>query len=369
MAAKTKPFDTFIFGSVATLVLGGFLIFMSASLGLLARQGAQFADVAISQFFLGVVGGFAALFIVSLIPYRIYRKYALYLYVIAILGTLLVFMPGIGLQLNGARRWLDLGFTTFQPVELLKIAYVLYLGAWLSGRRGKAIERPLHGLVPFIVITGISALVLLAQPDTGSLLVIATAGFAMFLAAGATVKDIALLALCAMLALGGLVMLRPYLLDRVMTFLDPSSDPLGSSYQIQQSLLAVGSGQFFGRGFGQSVQKFNYLPEPTSDSIFAVFAEEFGFLGGAVLIFAFALFSFRGLWIAARTPDVFGGLVAVGIVILVMAQVFLNIGSMLAIVPLTGLPLTFISHGGSALFLSLASIGILLNISRFKSSS
>lgn len=365
--AKIRPFDKFIFGSTAVLVLGGFLIFMSASLGLLARQGGQFGDVAVSQFFLGVVGGFIALLIISLIPYRIYRTYALYFYIAALLITLLVFIPGIGLQLNGARRWLNLGFTTFQPVELLKIAYVLYLGAWLSGRRGKAIHNPLEGLIPFAAITGIVALVLLMQPDTGSLLVIAAAGLAMFLTAGATVKDLAILALIAILALGGLVALRPYLLDRITTFLDPSSDPLGSSYQIQQSLLAVGSGKVFGRGYGQSVQKFNYLPEPTSDSIFAVFGEEFGFLGGVVLIFAFLLFALRGLWIAARTPDMFGGLVSVGIVILIFGQVFLNIGSMLAIVPLTGLPLTFISHGGSALFLSLASVGILLNISRAKS--
>lgn len=364
--AKRRPFDRFIFASVAALVLGGFLIFMSASLGLLARNGAQFSDVAVSQFSLGLVGGMIALIIVSLIPYRLYKKYALYLYILAILATLLVFVPGIGLEFNGARRWLDLGITTFQPVELLKIGYVLYLSAWLSGRRGKTLHRPLEGVVPFGIITGIVAIILLLQPDTGSFLVIAAAGFAMFLAAGATAKDIAILALVGILALGGLVFMRPYLLDRITTFVNPETDPLGSSYQIQQSLIAVGSGQFFGRGFGQSVQKFNYLPEPTSDSIFAVYAEEFGFLGSIILIFAFLLFALRGLWVAARAPDVFGGLVAVGIVILIVAQSFLNIGSMLAIVPLTGLPLIFISHGGSALLLSLASVGILLNISRHK---
>lgn len=364
--AQRRPFDRFIFASVVALVIGGFLIFMSASLGLLARSGAQFSDVAVSQFFLGLVGGLIAMMVVSMIPYRLYRKYAFYLYLLAIVVTLLAFMPGIGLEINGARRWLDLGVTTFQPVELLKIGYVLYLAAWLSGRRGKALHRPLEGLIPFAAISGVVAVILLLQPDTGSFLVIAAAGFAMFLSAGATVKDIAILALVAVLALGGLVLARPYLLDRIATFVNPSSDPLGSGYQIQQSLIAVGSGQILGRGFGQSVQKFNYLPEPTSDSIFAVYAEEFGFVGSVILIFAFLLFALRGLWIAARTPDVFGGLVAVGVVILIVAQSFLNIGSMLAIVPLTGLPLIFISHGGSALLLSLASVGILLNISRHK---
>lgn len=364
--ARKRPFDKFIFGSVIALVLGGFLIFMSASLGLLARDGAQFPDVALSQFFLGLVGGIIAMLVISTIPYRLYRKYAFYLYLLAILVSLLVFVPGLGLEFNGARRWLDLGITTFQPVELLKIGYVLYLAAWLSGRRGKALERSLEGLVPFALISGVVAVILLLQPDTGSFLVIGAAGFAMFLSAGATVKDVAILALVAVLALGGLVAMRPYLLDRITTFVNPNVDPLGSSYQVQQSLIAVGSGQVFGRGFGQSVQKFNYLPEPTSDSIFAVYAEEFGFIGSVILVFAFLLFALRGLWIAARTPDVFGGLVAVGIVILIVAQSFLNIGSMLAIVPLTGLPLIFISHGGSALLLSLASVGILLNISRHK---
>lgn len=363
--AKVRPFDKVIFGTTVALVLGGFLIFMSASLGLLARDGAQFSDIATSQFLLGVVGGFIALYIVSHIPYRLYRHWALWLFLIAIVATMLVFVPGLGIELNGARRWLDLQFITFQPVELLKIGYVLYLAAWLSGRRGK-IKKMMHGLVPFALITGIVALILLFQPDTGSFLVIASAGIAMYLASGATLKDIAILALVGVIALGGLVMVRPYLLDRIETFLDPNTDPLGSSYQIRQSLVAVGSGQLFGRGFGQSVQKFNYLPEPTSDSIFAVYAEEFGFLGASILIVGFLVFALRGLWVATRTPDVFGGLVAVGIVILVAAQSFLNIGSMLAIFPLTGLPLIFISHGGSALLLSLVSVGILLNISRRK---
>lgn len=363
---KVKPFDPIIFGTVAALVVGGFLVFMSASLGLLARDGVQFSDVAVSQLGLGLIGGFVALFIVSFIPYRLYRKYALYLYGLAIFATLLVFIPGLGIELNGARRWIDLGITTFQPVELLKIGYVLYLAAWFSGRRSKASMSITEGLIPFGIITSIVAVILLIQPDTGSFLVIAAAGFAMFVLSGARIKDIAFLLLVGIIALGGLVLVRPYLLDRVTTFLNPAEDPLGSSYQIQQSLMAVGSGQIFGRGYGQSVQKFNYLPEPTSDSIFAVFAEEFGFLGSFILILGFVIFALRGFWIAARTSDMFGGLVAVGIVILIVAQSFLNIGSMLALVPLTGLPLIFISHGGSALFLSLASVGILLNISRTK---
>jgi cell division protein FtsW len=364
--AKPRPFDRLLFTSVIGLVIGGFLVFMSASLGLLAREGARFPDVAISQFLLGIVGGGIALYVVSHIPYRLYRTYALYVYGIALFVTLLVFVPVLGIELNGARRWLDFGFTTFQPVELLKIGYVLYLAAWLSGRRGKALERPFEGLLPFGIITGVVGMVLLMQPDTGSFLVIVAAGLAMFLAAGAKIKDILILVLIGVIALGTLVMARSYLLDRVITFLNPGDDPRGSGYQIQQSLMAIGSGQMFGRGYGQSVQKFNFLPEPTSDSIFAVYAEEFGFVGSLMLIAAYLLFALRGFWIATRTPDVFGGLVVVGIVILIMAQSFLNIGAMLGVVPLTGLPLIFVSHGGSALVLALVQIGIILNISRYK---
>ena len=360
---KKHSFDSIIFFSVLTLVVGGFLVFMSASLGLLTRDGAQFSDIASSQFLLGVVGGFLALYTTSHIPYRLWKHYALYMFIAASAITLLVFIPGIGIELNGAQRWLDLGFTTFQPAELLKIAYVLYLAVWLS--RKKSRKNPfIYRVAPFSIITAFVAALLLLQPDTGTFLVIVAAGGAMYFASGARWKDIAVIALVGALALGIVIIQRPYALDRIETFINPNADPQGSSYQIKQSLFAVGSGQILGRGFGQSVQKFNFLPEPTSDSIFAVFAEEFGFVGSVTLIIGFLLFALRGLWVAARAPDMFGGLVAVGIAILILVQSFLNIASMLAVFPLTGLPLIFISHGGSALFMALASVGILLNISR-----
>lgn len=364
--AKTKPFDPIIFGTTLILVIGGFLIFMSASLGLLARDGASFSSVAVSQFGLGVVGGLIALFIVSAIPYRALRPYAPLIFVSALSATLLVFIPGLGLTLNGATRWIDLGFTTFQPVEFLKIGYIVFLAAWLSGRKPATLKDPLQGLIPFSVITGLVGIILLIQPDTDSLMVIAAAGLAMFFASGATIRDIILIFLVGALALGIVVANRPYVLDRFTTFLNPANDPLGAGYQINQSLIAIGSGGIVGRGFGQSVQKFNYLPEPTSDSIFAVYAEELGFVGTFGLVIAFLTLAFRGLFVAARAPDMFGGLIAVGIVTLIIVQTFLNLGSMLALFPLSGMPLVFISHGGSALFFALIGVGILLSISRYR---
>jgi len=177
-----------------------------------------------------------------------------------------------------------------------------------------------------------------------------------------------LLAACTIGAAGLLFLIstKPYIHDRIATFLDPSSDALGSSYQIQQSLIAIGSGELFGRGFGQSIQKFGLLPEPIGDSIFAVAGEEFGFIGSIILVSLFLFFAHRGLRIATRAPDLYGGLVAVGIVILIISQSFLNISAMLGIIPLTGTALLFVSHGGTALLFSLIEVGIVLNISSFQ---
>ena len=212
---------------------------------------------------------------------------------------------------------------------------------------------------------GIISTVLLAQPDTGTLLVMLAAGFGMFFAGGARWRDIAILVGASISGAVLLVLSRPYIMDRILAFIDPNKDPLGASYQIQQSLIAVGSGELFGRGFGQSIQKFSFLPEPFGDSIFAVTAEEFGFIGSSLLIMLFLFLAIRGLKIAVRAPDHFSGLVVVGIVILIVFQSFINMASMLGIFPLTGLPLLFISHGGSALFFALLGIGIILGISRY----
>lgn len=360
---RTRSVDSLLFFTTTVLVIGGFLIFMSASLGLLARDGAQFSDLATSQLLLGVVGGFVALVVSSNIPMKFFRTYAFHLFAASALLTALVFFPVIGLELNGARSWLNFGVTTFQPAEALKIGYVLYLATWLA-RRSKKSASLVERVGPFVILTALVGGLLLLQPDTGTFVVIAASGAAMFFASGAKWKDIALLGLAGALFIGAFISFHPHALERIATFVNPAADPLGAGYQVQKSLIAVGSGEVLGRGFGQSIQKFTTLPEPTSDSIFAVFAEEFGFVGAAILVLGFLVFALRGLWVAARSADAFSGLVAVGIVILIVVQSFLNIGSMLAVFPLTGLPLIFVSHGGSALFMALASVGILLNISR-----
>ncbi len=361
---KPKSVDTLLLLLIGLMVAGGFLIFSSASLGLMARDGASFGSVAFSQFAFGVIGGTAALLIMSNVYYRHWRKYAFYFFVASLLLTLAVFIPGLGMTHAGATRWLDLGFTTVQPSEFLKIGFIVYLATWFSGVHNK-INHWRYGLLPFSIIVGIVGFIMLLQPDTDTFLIMAFAGMAMFLTAGARWRDLGLIVLAGLIMLAIIAITRPYIMDRFTTFLDPDADPLGSGYQIQQSLIAVGSGGFTGRGFGQSIQKFEYLPEPIGDSVFAVYAEEFGFIGATILILSLLFLTLRGYRTANHAQDIFGALLVVGFMTIIIAQAFLNIGAMLGVAPLSGLPLPFISHGGTALMATLASLGIVLNVSKY----
>lgn len=364
MKRKPHAIDTVLLILVGVLVFGGFLIFSSASLGLLARGGASFADEVFSQFVFGIIGGGLALLLMSNIHYRHWRKYAFYIFLAALIATGLVFVPGLGFSHAGATRWLDLGITTVQPSEFLKIGFVVYLATWFSGVH-KKIGQWKYGMFPFLGVMAATGLIMLLQPDTDTFLIMGFSGMAMFIVAGAKWRDVALIFTTGVVLLATLAFMRPYVMDRITTFINPAADPLGSGYQIQQSLIAVGSGDIAGRGFGQSIQKFEYLPEPVGDSIFAVYAEEFGFIGTSLLVIAFTFFTLRGYKIATQAADMFGTLLVVGFITIIIAQAFLNIGAMLAIAPLSGLPLPFISHGGTALMATLTGIGIILNVSKY----
>lgn len=361
----SKSIDKVLALFVALLVGFGFLIFSSASLGLLARDGASFGSVATSQFLFGIVGGGIALFALSQLHYRHLRRYAFYIFLFTVLLTLAVFIPGLGMTHGGATRWISIGGFTLQPAELLKIGFIIYIATWLSGMRD-VIKDPLRGTLPFVGIVGLVGVVMLLQPDTDTFLIMGAAAMAMFITAGGRWRDVGLMFLAAVLMLALVAIVRPYIMDRLTTFLHPERDPLGSGYQIQQSLIAVGSGGFSGRGFGQSIQKFEYLPEPIGDSIFAVYAEEFGFVGSSLLILLYLGFTFRGYKIAGQAPDLFGTLLVVGFMTLIICQAFLNIGAMLGVAPLSGLPLPFISHGGTALLATLTMVGIVLNVSKYR---
>lgn len=363
-----KSSDLVLLGLIVVLVGCGFLIFSSASLGLLARDGASFSSVAFSQLIFGIIGGGIAMFLMSHIYYRNLRQYAFYIFGFSLLLTLAVFIPGIGMTHGGATRWLDIGITTFQPAELLKIGYIIYMATWLSGIHNQ-IETWRYGVLPFLGITGLVGLVLLLQPDTDTFLIMAAAGAAMFVVAGGRWRDIAILGAVAVSLLAVVAFSRPYIMERFTTFLNSEDDPQGSGWQIQQSLIAVGSGGMWGRGYGQSIQKFEYLPEPIGDSIFAVYAEEFGFTGSLVMVLLLTGFVFRGLKLATQAVDLFGTLIVVGLMTVIALQTFLNIGAMIGLAPLSGLPLPFISHGGTALFTLLAALGIVLNVSKYRNQS
>jgi cell division protein FtsW len=360
---KAKKLDRTFLLATALLVAAGFFVFSSASMGLLAREGVSYSSVTIKQFLVGFVAGGICLLVFARIPYKFWRKYAFYLFAVSLVACICVFLPKIGYGYGGARRWITFGTYTFQPAELLKLGVVIYFAAWIAAVKDK-ITTFKYGALPLFCIIAVCAALIMKQPDTGTFMVIFAALVAMFIAAGGRWRYILLLVLISALSIIALAYIRPYLMARFLTFLDPSKDALGSGYQIQQSLIGIGSGGLVGRGFGQSIQKFNFLPEPIGDSIFAVAGEEFGFVGGIVLISLFLFFALRGYLIGSKVADPFGMSLCIGLITLIIIQSFINIGSMLGVLPLTGIPLIFVSQGGTAMLFALAEVGIVLSVSK-----
>lgn len=359
----TRKIDTAFFFTTGALVVSGLLIFTSAALGQLARDGASFTSVAVSQLLLGFVCGSILLIFFARLDYKILKPYTPYMFAFAFCLTLLTFVPGIGLSLKGASRWIVIGGFSLQPEEVLKLGTLLFLAAIYSAR-AKTIHTLKGGILPLVLVTGSVSAVLIAQPNTAGVIIISIASAAILFAAGGRISHLFLLALVGVCAMVAAAFVYPHVASRIETYLNPSSDSLGAGYQIEQSLIAIGSGGLTGRGFGQSIEKFSYLPEPIGDSIFAVASEEFGFIGSSLLVMLFALFTMLGLRIAARASDAFGGLLVIGLVILIAGQSFFNIASSLGLVPLVGVPLIFVSHGGTALALALAEVGLILSVSR-----
>jgi cell division protein FtsW len=262
-----------------------------------------------------------------------------------------------------ARRWIQMGPLSFQPTEMVKLTFIIYLAAWLE-RKGDQIKNFSYGFLPFAVMMGVVALLIMKQPDLGTLSVIVLTSAAMFFVSGASLSHLGLGVGSALVALFILIKAAPYRLARLTIFLHPNTDTSGIGYHVNQALLAIGSGGLFGLGFGHSIQKYNYLPEASTDSIFAVIAEELGMVRASMLLGLFALLAWRGFKIARGAPDQFGMLVAVGITSWIVFQTVINIAAMLSLVPLTGVPLPLISYGGSSLIWTLGALGILLNISK-----
>jgi cell division protein FtsW len=348
---------------LGVLLVGGCMIFASAAFGLLARGESDISSVVFNHLVLGVGAGLVALVICASIDYRKWRLFAPYIYGFSIFATALVFVPHIGAAHLGGQRWIVIAHMSFQPSETLKIGSIMMASAYFTAMRNK-VGSWIWGLGALLGILFVPAVLLVLQPDIGTLGVVCLSVFAVYWASGAKISHLAIIGVIVAIAFAGLVATKPYIRDRVETFFHPSAAQSSQGYQIKQSLIAIGSGEFLGRGWGQGIQKFTYLPEPMGDSIFAVAGEELGFVGSAALVILFLLFGLRGYHIAVHAPDLFGSLMAVGISTYLTSEAFVNIAAMLGVAPLTGIPLTFVSQGGSAMLASLASAGILLSISR-----
>lgn len=297
--------------------------------------------------------------------YPNWKKYSLLLLGITIITLVAVTIPGLSFTKNGATRWIRLGPASFQPAELLKLTAVIYLAAWFESRR-QQMANWREVLVPFVLMFAAASFVIVViQRDMGTMMVLAAAVLGLYFVAGAPLKQYAAL-LSGTLGLAVVAVLAfPHRLERLTVFLDPAKDPTGIGYHINQALIAIGSGGLIGRGLGHSYQIYGYLPEAANDSIFAVIGEEFGLIGALLMLVLFCVVIQRGLRIARTAPDTFSRLLALGITMWLGFQALINIAAMLSLVPLTGIPLPFISYGGSSLMLSLIGVGILLNISKF----
>jgi cell division protein FtsW len=356
-----KP-DYFLTILVALLIIFGMIMISSASV-VLSRVDTGDANKWFFTQLTSVGIGFVGLLLGYLIDYRFWRKISPYLLVFNILLLIMVFMPGIGVRANGANRWVDLGFMNFQPSELMKLSLTLYLAAWFENK-GHEVKKFFSSTLPFVLIIGLIVFLIMKQPDMGTTVILALIAGMIYFVAGASLLHVT--GMITLAIAGGWLLIRSatYRMQRFMIFLNPSSDSGSSGYHVNQALLAIGSGGLFGLGFGHSRQKFSYLPEAATDSIFAVAAEELGLLGALFVVALFVLFAFRGYKIARTAPDVFARLVAVGITSWVVGQAFINIMAILSMMPLTGVPLPFVSYGGTSIITLMTACGILLNISK-----
>lgn len=361
---KPKKPDRILLSAIIALLVFGLMMIASAGVVL---SKVKFGDDYFffkHQLFWGIIPGLILLFIVQKIDYQKWRKFAMPFFFFALITLVLVFIPGIGSQLQGASRWIMLGPISFQPTEMMKLAIIFYLALWIESR-GEKVKNFSEGLVPFIFIIGIVSFLIIKQPDMGTLGLILLVAMTMFFIGGVPIKYLLGLLFSGAFLSFILVKLEPYRMNRILTFMNPEFDPKGIGYQINQALIAVSTGGIFGLGIGHSRQKFNYLPEPVGDSIFAIIAEELGMLGAGILILIFIVIALRGYKIAKNAPDKFGKLLAVGITSWIVFQALINMMSIVGTIPMTGIPLPFVSYGSTSLIFSLIGAGVLLNISRY----
>jgi len=364
----TKKPDYVLLGAVLALIVLGILILASVSASLSQERYGTTYYFLNHQLLFGLIPGFLLGFLAFKVKLSFFKKWASILLLVNLIFLAMVFLPIVGSASGGAARWVSLGPFSFQPSEFLKLSFVLYLATWLASRTSREkgeTKGDQRTFIAFLLVVGIISLFLILQPDISTLGVLVISATLMYFLANTPLWHSILIILIGGGGLMALIKLAPYRLSRLLVFLNPELDPMGKGYQIKQALITVGSGGLFGLGLGMSQQRFStFLPQPISDSIFAIFAEETGFAGAMILILTFLLLLWRGFRTAKMKEDKFSQLAALGLTIWLCLQGFVNIGAMVGILPLTGIPLPFISYGGSALVAELIGVGILLNISK-----
>ena len=362
MAVRPKSPDYVIFFAIIGLLgFGIVMVYSSSAVSAYVNYNDSYYFLK-RQMIWATLGLLAMLFTMN-VDYHAWRTLAKPAMIVTLILLVLVLIPGLGKVVNGARRWLGFGSHYLQPSEIAKLAMVLFTANSLAKSQDK-ISSFTKGIVPQLVMLLVIFGLILKEPDLGTALVIGGTVFILLFAAGAKLSHLGSLGAVGVAGIIGAILVEPYRLKRLLAFSDPWADPLNSGYHIIQSLYAIGSGGLFGVGLGRSREKFLYLPEPHTDFIFAILGEELGFIGTATVIILFFLLAWRGYKIAISAPDIFGSLLAGGITSIIVLQALMNIAVVTASMPVTGIPLPFISFGGSALIFTLAAVGILLNISR-----
>jgi len=361
---KSRGIDPPFLILVGVLVIFGLLILYSASLSLGNKRFDNPNYYFKEQLLKGVLIGLVGFGLALKVPYQFFKKYSFIFLIASIALLILVFLPDVGFAFGGARRWVKLGPIFFQPAEIVKLTFLIYLAAWFEARR-KDIGSAFGGLVPFLIIIGIIGVLLLAQPDMGTFGVIALSGLAMYWVAGGRNRHLGFIIALGIISFFALAWIAPYRWQRITVFLNHLENPQGSGYHINQALSAIGIGGIGGVGVGKA-RSSTYLPEAAGDSIFAVLAEELGLLGVSVTMLLYLFFGVRGYQLARQSPDYFSRLLTVGVISWILIQSFINIASISGSFILTGVPLPFISYGGTALSTTLIAVGIVANISKYR---
>lgn len=365
MAARPKSPDFIIFFAVIALLgIGVIMVYSSSAVSAYVNFNDSYYFLK-RQMIWASLGLLCMIFTMNL-DYHVWRKLAKPMMLVTLVLLVLVLVPGLGKVVNGARRWLGFGSLYLQPSEIAKLSIVLFTAGSLAKHQEK-IGSFIKGVVPQLLMLLVVFGLILKEPDLGTALSIGGTVFVLLFVAGAKLKHLGSLGAAGVAGIIAAVLFEPYRMKRLLAFSDPWADPLDTGYHIIQSLYAIGSGGLFGVGLGRSREKFLYLPEPHTDFIFAILGEELGLIGTLTVIVLFFLFAWRGLKVAISAPDIYGSILATGLTTMIMVQALMNIAVVTASMPVTGIPLPFLSFGGSSLIFTLAGVGILLNISRYVS--